>query len=455
MTSPALRSSGARRALPSTLVCAGCGYRAPAGELPLRCPNARQGDDVDHVMRRVLDPNRVEWPAGGEANPFIRYRTLFHWYHLARAAGRSDSEIVDEIARLDERVATVDGRGFLVTPFERAARLGEAAGFADEGGVWVKDETGNVSGTHKARHLFGTLLALNLTGAPRDRPLAIASCGNAALAAAVVARADGRELHVFVPIEADPLIVDRLEELGAKVSICERSHGESGDPSFLRMREAVARGAVPFTCQGSQNGLAIEGGLTLGYEIADSMREQQLTLEHLVIQVGGGALASSVIQALGEARQLGVIERLPLAYAVQTAGVAPLVRAYRLVRDELSQGRAATDVLREATRRRSRYMRPWWPVRQSLATGILDDETYDWLEIVRGMLATGGRPLMVDEPALRQANRVALETTDIDVDPTGSAGLAGLLQLRDTAEIGRDETSAVLFTGVNRTGGTP
>jgi threonine synthase len=446
MTSPMLRPLATASGLPTALVCAGCGYRAPGRELHLRCPNARPGDDIDHVIRRTIDPARVLWPATGEANPFIRYRTLFHWYHVARAAGRTDDAIVEEVVRLDEAVRRVDGRGFAITPFARNDALN----------VWIKNETNNVAGSHKARHLFGTLLALRFMGEDDPgRPLAIASCGNAALAAAVVARAAERELHVYVPVEADPTVVGDLEELGAIVTICERGAKESGDPTVLRLREAVVAGAVPFTCQGNENGIAIEGGLTLGYELADALsalvaQAPDARLDDLFIQVGGGALASSVIQALSEARTLAVIESLPHIHTVQTVGVAPLARAYRLIRDQLEQGRAATDVLREASRRRSRYMRPWWPVRLSVASGILDDETYDWLAVMRGMLATGGQPVVVDEAGLRDANQVARETTAIDVDPTGSAGLAGLLQLRRSGEVLPTETCAVLFTGVRR-----
>lgn len=447
MTSPIVPPRLIASALPTALVCAGCGYRAPGGELHLSCPNALPGDDIDHVIRRYLDPTRVEWPAGGEANPFIRYRTLFHWYHVARATGRSDDAIIEEVSRLDDAVARVDGRGFLVTPFAQCTELG----------TWVKNETNNVSGSHKARHLFGTLLALHFIGDQEpSRPLAIASCGNGALAAAVVARAAERELRVFVPVEAQPSVVISLEELGASVSICERGANEAGDPTVLRMREAVNAGAVPFTCQGNENGIAIEGGLTLGYEMADALRPYAtqapgFRLEQLFIQVGGGALAASVSQALTEARALGAIAVLPALNAVQTTGVAPLARAYRLIRDQIDQGRTATDVLREAARRRSRYMRPWSPVRLSVAAGILDDETYDWLAVVRGMLATGGRPMLVDEAALRDANRIAREQTAIDVDPTGSAGLAGLIQRRQSTEAQPTEVSAVLFTGVRRT----
>jgi threonine synthase len=437
-----LRMGG--RTLPTGFACAGCDYVAPPHALPLRCPNARAGDDVDHVLRRTLDTTRVTWPNRGEANPFVRYRALLAGYHLARAAGKSDAAIVAEIERLDDAVAAVDGHGFRVTPLTEAE------------GLLIKDETGNVSGSHKARHLFGTLLSLRLAGLEEpDRPLAIASCGNAALAAAVVARAAGRELRVFVPVEAEASVVERITALGAQVTVCERHEGEAGDPTVLRMREAVANGALPFTCQGNENGLAIESGLTLGYELADQLREMGRTVAHLFVQVGGGALASSVSQALEEARSLGAIESLPRLYAVQTRNAHPLARAYELIVGQLNQGDSVDEALDWAGRHRSEFMWPWSPPPHSIAGGILDDETYDWLAVVRGMVATRGRPVLVSEGELRTANELARESSGIDVDHTGSAGLAGLLQLRRDGAISPNQTSVVLFTGVRRNGGTP
>ena len=66
------------------------------------------------------------------------------------------------------------------------------------------------------------------------------------------------------------------------------------------------------------------------------------------------------------------------------------------------------------------------------------------------MLGTGGVPYVVPEELLREANVVARETTGIDVDHTGSAGLAGLLAARRRARRAADERAAVLFTGVRR-----
>jgi threonine synthase len=99
-------------------------------------------------------------------------------------------------------------------------------------------------------------------------------------------------------------------------------------------------------------------------------------------------------------------------------------------------------------------MWPWEEEPRSIAHGILDDETYDWLAVVEGMIATGGHPVVVDEETLAGANTLAREATGIDVDHTGSAGLAGLLAQRATGEIADDERIALLFTGVVRTAPT-
>ena len=87
--------AGRRQAgLPITYGCAGCGYEAPDDRpVPLRCPRARPDDDIDHVLTRYLDAARLSYPTGAEANPFVRYRTLFHAYHLALAAGWTDARL--------------------------------------------------------------------------------------------------------------------------------------------------------------------------------------------------------------------------------------------------------------------------------------------------------------------------------------------------------------------------
>ncbi|MGZ7080511.1 MAG: hypothetical protein ACXVJT_13955, partial [Thermoanaerobaculia bacterium] len=79
--------------------------------------------------------------------------------------------------------------------------------------------------------------------------------------------------------------------------------------------------------------------------------------------------------------------------------------------------------------------------------GILDDETYDWANVVRGMKASGGFPIVVSEELLLEAHRIAVASTGIRASCTGTAGLAGLMELQRRGEIGRNEAVGVIFTG--------
>lgn len=453
-------------ALPSVLVCAGCGAAPDAGDpYPFRCPDG--GGDVDHVITRVLELSGARRVAadldGGslddEPRPFVRYRALLHSTHRAALAGIDDDRFVALVTELDRRVEAVDGRGFRATPLHRDDAISDALGFSSSGGVWVKDETGNVAGSHKGRHLFGVLLHLAVsrgaaTGSARSdsRPLAIASCGNAALAAATLAAAAEWPLRVFVPADADDWVVDQLHRLGATVVVCERRPGVPGDPTVERLMGALEAGGLPFTCQGNLNGLAIEGGETLGWELAEQLAPLDPPAGHLVVQVGGGALASSCAQGLAEAQALGLLGSLPRLHTVQTAGAHPLERAFHAVRRDLQAGAGAghSDLaVAAAVRHRSDYMWPWETEPHSVATGILDDETYDWGAVVGAMLRTGGRPVVASEEHLVQAHGLG-RRAGYSVSPTGTAGLGGVLELLDAGAIGTDERVVVLFTGVSR-----
>jgi threonine synthase len=66
------------------------------------------------------------------------------------------------------------------------------------------------------------------------------------------------------------------------------------------------------------------------------------------------------------------------------------------------------------------------------------------------MVATGGRPVVVSESELVHANELGRQATGVDVDHTGSAGLAGLTHLRTEGEVGSGERVVVLFTGLRR-----
>lgn len=333
---------------------------------------------------------------------------------------------------------------------------------------------------------------------------------------------------MFVPVDANPHVLDRLRQLGAHVTTCARRPDDPpGDPCIHRFREAVRhRGALPFCVHGPENALTLDGGATMGHELAD-----QLSLlggaDRLVIQVGGGALGTSTWRGLEDAVRLGALDRLPRPHFVQTQAAPPLHRAWRLVAEharesldqpspravmssdpfdllapkrpdptaildddeadeiavipvrELSDADLAASLvpgndldspgvlgsdtsvaaaieaaLRHAVTHRPEHMWPWdagpgGPT--SLASGIVDDETYDWCELVGAMLRHGGTPLVVSEDDLAHAHADS-HAADLPMRAcaTGAAGLGGVRHLARERGLSAGERVVVLLTGRER-----
>lgn len=406
--------------------CATCAIEVAIDELLVwRCPGAT---DPHHVLvpQRPVGPLDVT----DHDDPFVAFDAELAWSRCAQAHGLDGPS----------RRALVEGLGlsFRRTPCQRHDELSARLGFSARGGVWVKDETHQVGGSHKARHLMTILLHLltcEQVGAapwgPNNRPrLAISSCGNAAIAAATLAAAASWPLDVMVPPTAGQGVLRMLEDLGATINLCPRLGDDPpGDPCLHRFREAVARGSIPFSVQGTENAWCLDGGRTLGWELPQDM-------DHVFLQVGGGAFAASVGAAI-----VGAQPQPPRVHAVQTEGCAPLARAWG--RAQSLPGGMAT-----AGQHWDECMWPWDAPFPSLADGILDDETYDWLGVMEAMVATGGEPVVASEAQIVEAFRLVNDELHLGVSPTGTAGLAGLLAVRNRLD--DDAKVLIVHSGVLR-----
>ncbi len=447
-------------------VCAGCGTRVGIDRAPFACPNRQLDDNLEHILRRVAPD--LEWPLSTDPNPFIRFRR-----HLSAAwLGVPDDLLLAHIEQLDAAVAEVWGHGFRDTPVVPLRALEPALESLE---IWAKAESQGVAGSHKARHLFGEMVYLQVLHRkghiPRTRELAIASCGNAALAAAVIARASDWPLRVFVPEGAPVPVLQMLNELGAKIVVCTRDN-QLGDPCLRAFRRFVREtSAIPFCCQGPESALCIEGGETVGLEFATQLAQARVDLDWLVIQVGGGALASACAAGFEAAVRVGLISRMPRICSVQTTGCWPLARAYHRLLADMDpdrygqpsladvRGFRPTDLdnvrdnptlrhqlIQRAAHTRSRWMSPWPSAPTSTARGILDDETYDWLAVVQAMFATAGFPLVVTESQLMHAQQLSQLDFEYPADATGAAGLAGVLELAGRGDFSPGDRVGVLLT---------
>ena len=422
----------------SGFTCATCAEKVSVDTFaPWRCPNEK--GDRHHVL--LIDGND-QHVVESHHNPFIAFRRNMMWGQFAQARGRSDERAMALVQSVDDEIVKIGGVGFTRTPMLFQSDLSDHLSFESTGGVWVKDETHNVGGSQKARHLMSILLHLlvaeELGIAPwantASRPtLAISSCGNAAIAASTLAAAAKWPIDVFIPEWAGGVVVETLTALGARINRCARqSQDPPGDPTVLRFREAVNTGSIPFSVQGPENALCLDGGRTIGWEMAQQFAQENIAaLDAVFVQVGGGAFAASVSRGLSEA---GI--NAPLV-AVQTEGCAPLSRAWNTAQSDANPAQHWT-----------KHMWAWENEPVSLADGILDDETYDWVADIAQIQRTSGRVVVASELQVVEASSIAPQTTSIDASPTGTAGVAGLLSIR--AELSSTARVAVVLSGIRR-----
>ena len=348
------------------------------------------------------------------------------------------------------RVAAVDGHGFSVTPFAaecRAQRRTRALGGRrrlDEGrdGQRLRLAQGPASLRTAAVSRGGGADRAHpeRRGGPSSRSRAAGTRRSPRRSSPQPAGEHCASSSRWTPTRSSSP-VSRSSELTS--TVCPRD-GRPGDPAYRRLLRALEEGAVPFTCQGNLNGLAVEGGETLGWEIVST----GTVVDRLVVQVGGGALASACVQALTRgASRSEPSTAIPRLDTVQTEAAWPLKRAFDAIEARGNATRALRLPRRTAPRSCGRGSRR----RRASRTGSSTTRrTTGSPSSRRCSRRAAGRRSCRRGDGSRARTHSRSETTGIDVDPTGSAGLAGLLALREAAEITDDERIAVLFTGVVR-----
>ena len=112
------------------------------------------------------------------------------------------------------------GEGF--TPLLPAARLGAAVGLPR---LYIKDESGNPTGSFKAR---GLSAAVSVAKALGVKEVCLPSAGNAGSALAAYAAQAGMKSHVFVPKDIARLFLMETAAYGARVETVDGLISDAG-----------------------------------------------------------------------------------------------------------------------------------------------------------------------------------------------------------------------------------
>ncbi len=194
--------------------------------------------------------------------------------------------------------------------------------------VTFKLEYFQVTGTFKPRGMFNRMLSVNVG----EAGIAVASGGNAAIAAAYAAQSLGHTASAFVPTISSPAKIAMLEAMGADLHVVGDVYAET-----LAARDAhiAATGAVEMHAYDQPDVVAGQG--TLAREL-----EAQADLDTLLVAVGGGGLIGGIAAWYeGRVRVIAVeTEGCPALSRALDAGTPVDVQVSGVAADSLGAPRA-------------------------------------------------------------------------------------------------------------------
>ncbi|HET6404892.1 MAG TPA: threonine synthase [Candidatus Thermoplasmatota archaeon] len=300
-----------------------------------------------------------------------------------------------------------------MTPLLPAPRLAESLGLPK---LLVKDESGNPTGSFKARGMTAAVTMARELGA---KALAVPSAGNAGAALAAYAAAAGLPADVYLPADTPPGIARQVEAFGG------RAHLVKGliTDAAKEVQARAARGEV-FDVSTLREPYRAEGKKTMGYEVV--MQNGWRMPDVIVYPTGGGTGIVGMWKAFSEMEALGLVgSERPRMVSVQSAGCAPIVRA-------LSAGAESAA--------------PWEDAATS-AWGLRVPRAIADFLILRALRASGGAAVAVSEESIAQAQRDMARLAGMYASPEGAATLAGLRALLDDGTVRRDEQVVLFQTG--------
>ena len=281
------------------------------------------------------------------------------------------------------------------TPMLRVEQLGARAGFPD---LWIKDESGNPTGSFKARGLSAAISRAKELGHAK---VALPTAGNAGGAAAAYAARAGLECHVFMPRDTPEIFRVECERYGAHVTLVDGLIDACG--RIVAERAPVEGWHDVSTLKEPYR---VEGKKTMGYELAEDFG---WTLpDAIVYPTGGGTGLIGMWKAFEEMEELGWIgSKRPRMIAVQAAGCAPIPRAF-------AEGREASEK---------------WENAETYASGLRVPKAFADFLILRDVRASHGDAVAVDDDEIRAAEREIGESEGMFVAPEGAATWAAVKKL--------------------------
>jgi threonine synthase len=296
------------------------------------------------------------------------------------------------------------------TPLLERVSVSQWAGLPN---LQLKHEGHNPTGSFKDRGMTVGVTQARRVGATA---VACASTGNTSAALASYGAQAGLPVLVFVP--AGQVALGKLSQTlayGARTLLVQGDF----DTCLRLVQEAAERLGVYLL--NSINPFRLEGQKTIVLELLHQIGWR--VPEWIVLPAGNLGNTAAFGKALGEAKALGLIDRLPRLAAIQAAGAAPFARGYE-----------------------EHFARRHTVKAETVATAIKIGDPASWDRGVRAIRQTAGVVAAVSDAEILEAKAV-IDASGVGCEPASAASVAGARALRERGVIGYEDRVVAVLTG--------
>lgn len=300
-----------------------------------------------------------------------------------------------------------------MTPLIHAKRLGQQLGLE---ALYVKDEGLNPTGSFKARGLSAAVTCAKELGA---KVLATPTAGNAGGALAAYAAAAGIPCVIVMPRDTPAANGMECRAFGADVREID---GQISDCGRYVAERKEKEGW--FEVSTLKEPYRIEGKKTMAYELWEQF-DRKLP-DVIVYPTGGGVGLIGMCKAFDEMEEMGWIggER-PRMVAVQAAGCAPIVEAFR----------------------RGGEIAEFWKDAETIASGLRVPKALGDFLILAGLRRTKGTAIAATDEEMLAAGRELASREGIFAAPEGAATVVAAQKLARESWIQPKESVVLFNTG--------
>ena len=300
-----------------------------------------------------------------------------------------------------------------MTPLIHAVRLGQRMGL---GGLYIKDEGLNPTGSFKARGLSAAVTMAQALGA---QTVALPTAGNAGGAAAAYAAKANLPCVIAMPADTPAANILESRAFGADVRLIDGLISDCG--KFIADNKAeqgwfeVATLKEPYR---------IEGKKTMGYELWEGFAGRLPDV--IVYPTGGGVGLIGMWKAFDEMETMGLIgKERPRMIVAQAVGCAPIVKAFEDHSDNAQ----------------------FWEGATTIASGLRVPKALGDKLILKSVYDSHGEAVAATDEEMMTACRDMAALEGIFAAPEGGAGLVAVGKLVEQGKIQADESVVVFNTG--------